>query len=105
MKLKQHLYDISTAAENLWRVLTTPRHVQADEQAAIEFCQKMRALGQVAEEPLRWAAFLTAAGATNDQVNIFAKVIAKRQIGNEDLHMLSETGIRIMLERGTRGSD
>lgn len=105
MKLKQHLDDIGTAFENLWQVLTTPRHVQADEQAAIEFCQKMRALGQCSEEALRWSAFLAAAGADKAQVNIFAKVIATRQIGTEDLHMLSETGITIMLERGDRGRD
>lgn len=97
--------DIRAAATNLWRMLATPREVQADEQAAIEFCQKMRAIGISGGEGLHWAAFLAVAGARDEQVIIFAKIIAQGRIGNEDLHQLSEAGIKIMLKRETHGSD
>ncbi len=97
--------DLRAAAANLWHVLVTPREVQSDEQAAIKFCQKMRAMGMDGESALGWAAYLAAAGARQEQVNIFAKIIARGRVGSEELHRLEQSGIRIMLKREAHGSD
>lgn len=87
--MKKWLNNLSTAADNLVHALITPRHVQADELAAREFCQKMRGMGEDPAAALQAAALMAACGVTLEEAQVFAKMSAKRAIGAEDLHQLA----------------
>lgn len=70
---------------------------------ADEFETKLRTVTTTAgqrEDARRWALHLSMAGATNAQVEVFAKIVASGRITNGDMAMLRDRGIA---ERSTRG--
>lgn len=71
------------------------RSLDADELAAREFALKVEALGLDVEEACSAALMLAAAGATSDEVGIFARIVSTRGLSSEDVRMLRDRGYRI----------
>lgn len=90
--LKQFLDHMSTAAHNLLVALITPQYRRADQQAADEFCEKMRGMGESPAAALRNAAMFAAVGMSEDDAMVFAKIAAKRAVTAEDINQLAYRG-------------
>lgn len=87
--------DVGVAAHNILVLLITPPTWREDEVAAREFAAKMRGLGCDPADALHMAAMFAAAGVSDDDAGVFAKIAASRQLTREDLLMLTRRGYRL----------
>lgn len=94
-RARRYRRHLGVAMHNLVVMLITPPTVRADEQAAREFAARMREMDCDPAEELHTAAMFAAAGMSERDVMVFAKIAATRAVSTEALWQLVDHGYRL----------